>query len=78
MLLTMEELLPWGYAIICESSYFTDVITTIGKDMRWECHKEDTDNGSDMQKILICQKKLWYSSNQGSRRQIMELKLCNW
>ena len=67
MLLTMEELLPWGYAIICESSYFTDVITTIGKDMRWECHKEDTDNGSDMQKILICQKKLWYSSNQGSR-----------
>ncbi|XP_027347132.1 probable methyltransferase PMT20 [Abrus precatorius] len=68
VLLEMDRILrPGGYAIIRESSYFVDAITTIAKGMRWECHKEDTDNGSDKEKILICQKKLWYSSNKGSR-----------
>lgn len=64
VLLEMDRILrPSGYAIIRESSYFTDAITTIGKGMRWECRKEDTENGSGIQKILVCQKKLWYSSN---------------
>lgn len=68
VLLEMDRILrPGGYAIICESSYFVDAITTIGKGMRWECRKKDTENGGDMEKILICQKKLWYSSNKGSR-----------
>ncbi|CAJ1941968.1 unnamed protein product [Sphenostylis stenocarpa] len=50
----MDRILrPYGYAIIRESIYFTDAITTIAKGMRWECHKEDTENGSDIQKILV-------------------------
>jgi hypothetical protein len=68
VLLEMDRILrPGGYAIIRESSYFFDAITTIAKGMQWECRKEDTEQGGDMEKILICKKKLWYSSNKDSR-----------
>ena len=64
----MDRILrPNGYAVIRESIYFTDAITTIGKGMLWECHKEDNENGSSSQKILVCHKNLWYSSNHHSR-----------
>ena len=68
VLLEMDRILrPNGYAIIREHSYFVDAIATIAKGMRWGCHKAKTENGDEMEKILVCQKKLWYSSNKGSR-----------
>lgn len=68
VLLEMDRILrPGGYAIIRESSYFVDPITAIAKGMRWECRKEETEKGGDTEKILICKKKLWYSSIKGSR-----------
>ncbi|KAK6263417.1 hypothetical protein QUC31_009233 [Theobroma cacao] len=68
VLLEMDRILrPNGYALIRESSYFVDAIATIAKGLRWGCHKEDTEYGVEKEKILICQKKLWYSSNSSSR-----------
>lgn len=68
VLLEMDRILrPNGYAIIRESSYFVDAVATIAKGMRWGCHKEETEYGIEKEKILVCQKKLWYSSNQSSR-----------
>ncbi|KAJ6342083.1 hypothetical protein OIU78_010093 [Salix suchowensis] len=68
VLLEMDRILrPTGYAVIRESSYFVDAISTIAKGMRWSCRKENTEYGVEKEKILICQKKLWYSSNQSSR-----------
>ncbi|KHN11837.1 Putative methyltransferase PMT20 [Glycine soja] len=68
VLLEMDRILrPAGHAIIRESVYFVDAIATIGKGMRWVCRKENTEYGVDKEKILICQKKLWHSSNNGSR-----------
>lgn len=67
VLLEMDRILrPNGYAIIRESSYFMDAVAAIAKGMRWGCHKEDTEYGTEKEKLLICQKKLWYSS-QSSR-----------
>ncbi|KAF7138398.1 hypothetical protein RHSIM_Rhsim07G0138600 [Rhododendron simsii] len=68
VLLEMDRILrPNGYAIIRESNYFVDSVATIAKGMRWGCRKEDTEYGVDKERILICQKKLWYSSKQSSR-----------
>ncbi|EXB49810.1 putative methyltransferase PMT21 [Morus notabilis] len=68
VLLEMDRILrPNGYAIFRESSYFVDAVATIAKGMRWGCRKEDTEYGVEKEKILICQKKLWYSSNKSSR-----------
>ena len=68
VLLEMDRILrPNGYAIIRESSYFVDAVATIAKGMRWGCRKEETKYGIEKEKILICQKKIWYSSNQNSR-----------
>ncbi|KAE9459231.1 hypothetical protein C3L33_08870, partial [Rhododendron williamsianum] len=68
VLLEMDRILrPNGYAIIRESSYFVDSVATIAKGMRWGCRKEDTEYGVDKERILICQKKLWYSNKQSSR-----------
>lgn len=62
VLLEMDRILrPNGYAIIREFSYYVDAIATMAKGMRWSCHKEDTEYGVENEKILICQKKLWYS-----------------
>ncbi|XP_031119034.1 probable methyltransferase PMT20 [Ipomoea triloba] len=67
VLLEMDRLLrPSKYAIIQESSFYIDAIATIAKGMRWDCRKEDTENGGEKEKILICQKKLWYSSKKQS------------
>ncbi|XP_052210327.1 probable methyltransferase PMT20 [Diospyros lotus] len=68
VLLEMDRILrPKGYAIIRESNYYVDAVATIAKGMRWGCRKEDAENGAEKEKILICQKKLWYASNQSSR-----------
>ncbi|KAF9665300.1 hypothetical protein SADUNF_Sadunf16G0108400 [Salix dunnii] len=41
--LSMDGILrPAGYAIIRESSYFADAISTIARGMRWSCRREDT------------------------------------
>lgn len=62
VLLEMDRILrPNGYAIIRESSYFVDAIATIAKGMKWGCHKESTEYDIETEKVLICQKKLWYS-----------------
>ncbi|CAM8883080.1 unnamed protein product [Rhodiola kirilowii] len=63
VLLEMDRILrPTGYAIIRESSYFADAISSVAKAMRWNCRKEDTEFKTENEKILVCQKKLWYSS----------------
>ncbi|KAK6947316.1 putative S-adenosyl-L-methionine-dependent methyltransferase [Dillenia turbinata] len=68
VLLEMDRILrPNGYAIIRESSYFIDAVATIAKGMRWSCRKEDTEYAVEKEKVLICQKKPWYSSNQTLR-----------
>ncbi|KAJ9549530.1 hypothetical protein OSB04_022073 [Centaurea solstitialis] len=62
VLLEMDRILrPTGYTIIRESTYFLDAINTIAKALRWDCHVEETEDGSEKEKVLICQKKLWYS-----------------
>ncbi|KAJ6703845.1 METHYLTRANSFERASE PMT21-RELATED [Salix viminalis] len=46
VLLEMDRILrPAGYAIIRESSYFADAISTIARGMRWSCRREDTEYG---------------------------------
>lgn len=68
VLLEMDRILrPGGYVIIRESSYYIDSILKIGKSMKWGCRKEDTEYGVEKEKLLICQKKLWYSSTKTSR-----------
>lgn len=67
VLLEMDRILrPNGYVIIRESSYFVDAIAAIAKGMRWGCHKEETEYGVEKETLLICQKKLWYSSQSSS------------
>ncbi|KAG9452867.1 hypothetical protein H6P81_005771 [Aristolochia fimbriata] len=62
VLLEMDRILrPNGYAIIREANYFLTAISTMGKGMRWTCHEHATEYGVEKEKILICQKKLWYS-----------------
>lgn len=62
VLLEMDRILrPNGYVIIRESSYFIDAIATIAKGMRWNCQKHDTEYNAEKEKLLICQKKLWYA-----------------
>lgn len=68
VLLEMDRILrPNGYAIIRESNYYVDAVVVIAKGLRWGCRKEEAEKGFEKEKILICQKKLWYSSNQNSR-----------
>ncbi|WOG90011.1 hypothetical protein DCAR_0209252 [Daucus carota subsp. sativus] len=62
VLLEMDRILrPNGYAIIRESSFYTDAVATVAKGMKWSCRKEDTEYGVEKEKLLVCQKKLWYS-----------------
>ncbi|XP_073131805.1 probable methyltransferase PMT20 [Henckelia pumila] len=62
VLLEMDRILrPNGYALIRESSYLVDAVAALAKGMRWGCRKEDTEYAVESEKILICQKKLWYS-----------------
>ncbi|KAK5812871.1 putative methyltransferase PMT21 -like protein [Gossypium arboreum] len=69
VLLEMDRILrPEGHALIRESNYFMDAIETIAKGMRWNCHKEDTENSGEKEKILVCQKTLWYASSTNSTR----------
>ncbi|GKC78497.1 probable methyltransferase PMT21 [Tanacetum coccineum] len=59
VLLEMDRILrPQGYALIRESSYFVDAVATISKGLRWDCHVEAAEDGTDKEKILICKKKL--------------------
>ncbi|KAI3904382.1 hypothetical protein MKW98_014562 [Papaver atlanticum] len=69
VLLEMDRIVrPGGYVIIRESSYFLDAISTIAKAMKWSCKQEDTEYAVENEKVLICQKKLWYSSSSKSLR----------
>ncbi|MCL7032187.1 hypothetical protein MKW94_022670 [Papaver nudicaule] len=69
VLLEMDRIVrPGGYVIIRESSYFMDAISTIAKAMKWSCREEDTEYAVESEKVLICQKKLWYSSSSKSLR----------
>ncbi|KAH0456205.1 hypothetical protein IEQ34_014112 [Dendrobium chrysotoxum] len=62
ILLEMDRILrPSGYVIIRESDYFIDSISTIAKGIKWGCEKKGTEVGVEKEKLLICQKKLWYS-----------------
>ncbi|PKA45973.1 putative methyltransferase PMT21 [Apostasia shenzhenica] len=62
VLLEMDRILrPSGYVIIHESDYFINAISTIGRGMIWNCDKKDTEYSTEKEKLLICQKKLWYS-----------------
>ncbi|KAI8530717.1 hypothetical protein RHMOL_Rhmol11G0081200 [Rhododendron molle] len=68
VLLEMDRILrPNGYAIIRESNYYVDAVVVIAKGLRWGCRKEEAEKGFEKEKILVCQKKLWFSSNQYSR-----------
>lgn len=63
VLLEMDRLLrPQGYAIVRESKFFVDAIATLAKGMRWDCKTHDTEYKVDTEKVLLCRKKLWYSS----------------
>ncbi|RWR87260.1 putative methyltransferase PMT20 [Cinnamomum micranthum f. kanehirae] len=65
VLLEMDRILrPNGYLIIRESSYFLNSILTTAKGMRWGCQKQNTEYAMEKEKILICQKQLWYSSSK--------------
>lgn len=67
VMLEMDRILrPTGYAIIRESSYFVDAIATMARGLRLQCHQENTEYDIETEKILICQKKLWYSSSSSS------------
>jgi len=67
MLLEMDRILrPSGFVIIRESYYFMDSIATLAKGMRWLCLKQDTEYNVEEEKLLICQKKLWYSKDSNS------------
>ncbi|CAN7070807.1 unnamed protein product [Brassica oleracea var. botrytis] len=67
VMLEMDRILrPNAYAIIRESSYFADTIASVAKELRWSCRKEKTESESESEKLLICQKKLWFSSNSTS------------
>lgn len=65
VLLEMDRILrPSGYVIIRESSHFMQAIQNIAKGMKWSCQKHDTEYSLEQEKVLICQKKLWYSSGK--------------
>ncbi|XP_039056506.1 probable methyltransferase PMT21 [Hibiscus syriacus] len=69
MLLEMDRILrPEGYALIRESSYFMDAIGAIAEAVRCNCRKEDTEEGGEKEKILVCRKTLWYSSNNSTKQ----------
>ncbi|KMZ65329.1 hypothetical protein ZOSMA_328G00060 [Zostera marina] len=67
ILLEMDRILrPSAFVIIRESYYFMDAIATLAKGMRWLCLKQDTEYNVENEKLLICQKKLWYSKDSNS------------
>ncbi|KAH7659009.1 Sterol 24-C-methyltransferase protein [Dioscorea alata] len=65
VLLEMDRILrPNGHVIIRESVYFVDAVDIIAKGLRWNCQKQDTEySNTEKEKLLICQKKLWYSKS---------------
>ncbi|CAH9137737.1 unnamed protein product [Cuscuta epithymum] len=65
VMLEMDRVLrPNGYALIRESNYYIDYLMTMAEGMRWSCRKADTESTVDKEKVMLCQKKLWYSSVQ--------------
>ncbi|KAK4786779.1 hypothetical protein SAY86_010612 [Trapa natans] len=69
VLLEMDRILrPDGYAIIRESTYLADAVSTIAKGMKWSCRKENAEDNPGKERVLICKKLLWYysSSTQNS------------
>ncbi|XP_074588192.1 putative methyltransferase PMT21 [Curcuma longa] len=65
VLLEMDRILrPQGYAMIRESTYFIDAISTIAEGMRWKCNKHDTEYDEAGEKLLVCQKNLWFVNEE--------------
>lgn len=65
VLLEMDRILrPNGYLIIRESGYFLNSILTTAKGLRWGCQKQNPEYAMEKEKLLICQKQLWYSSSK--------------
>ena len=68
MLLEMDRILrPTIYVIMHDSPHFVNSVSNPAKDMRWSCQKRDTkDARNEKEKLLICQKKNWRSSEAAS------------
>ena len=68
VLLEMDRILrPTGYVIMRESPHFVNSVSNLAKGMRWSCQKRDTkDARNEKEKLLICQKKNWRSSEAAS------------
>ncbi|XP_031502780.1 probable methyltransferase PMT21 [Nymphaea colorata] len=63
VLLEMDRILrPNGYVLIREASHIVEAISPITKALRWGCQKRETESSKGKEKLLVCQKKLWYSS----------------
>lgn len=80
VLLEMDLILRLnGYVIIHESNYFLDAISTISKGMKWGCQKHNNEYYMHKEKILICQKRLWHSTdgNQWNKIEIRN-RLLHW
>ncbi|KAH9320963.1 hypothetical protein KI387_015602 [Taxus chinensis] len=66
VLLEMDRILrPTGYVIMRESPHFVNSVNNLATGMRWNCQKKDTEYGENAkERLLICQKKDWRSSNE--------------
>ncbi|XP_078445656.1 putative methyltransferase PMT20 [Wolffia australiana] len=64
VMLEMDRIVrPGGYVVIRESSYFVDAIATLAQGLRWGCRANRTEYAAvEKEKLLICQKKIWYSA----------------
>eukprot|EP01018_Ginkgo_biloba_P018085 Gb_15434 [translate_table: standard] len=65
VLLEMDRILrPMGYVIVRDSLHFLDSASKLAAAMRWDCQNKGIENGeNDKERLLICQKKFWQSSN---------------
>jgi len=68
VLLEMDRILrPTGYVIMRESPHFVNSVKNLATGMRWNCHQRDTEDAKNGdEKLLICQKTDWRSSNAAS------------
>ena len=63
VVLEMDRLLrPQGYVIIREAKYFVESLEALAKGARWECKTHETEYKVENEQVLVCRKKMWYSS----------------
>ncbi|KAJ7528246.1 hypothetical protein O6H91_16G091300 [Diphasiastrum complanatum] len=69
VMLEIDRILrPTGYAIIRDTANFLDKAQVVGEAMRWNCHRNETENGSeDSKALLVCQKSFWNSPQMEDR-----------